>query len=330
MKLLKRAIWTVSVIAIVLGLWSPNVYARTLMTFAVPPASSNVYAYWVSIAKAIQTICPEYQINVSETQGAITIIKRIRNGEAIVGNSMSNSDYDNYNGLGPFKNKPFKDVRIMWYFDLTPIQFIVAKNANIHNISDLNGVRMNPGGTGMSVAVIAKQILQVLDVKPKIFPAGQASASDALVNRQIEGTVKAGPVPDSYIMQIAANIPIDLISFSEEELRKINEQNPYLVPTTIPANSYKGVDHDVHTVQVMMGAQTTPKLSQEDGYKMLSAILSEEGSKIWENAYPHGAKMDVLKLSLDAKTPLHAGTVQFLKEKGYEIPDELIPPEYHP
>jgi hypothetical protein len=31
-----------------------------------------------------------------------------------------------------------------------------------------------------------------------------------------------------------------------------------------------------------------------------------------------------------AKTPLHAGTVQYLTELGYEVPEELIPEEYVP
>ena len=31
-----------------------------------------------------------------------------------------------------------------------------------------------------------------------------------------------------------------------------------------------------------------------------------------------------------AATPLHAGTVQYLTEKGYEVPANLIPPEYVP
>ena len=31
-----------------------------------------------------------------------------------------------------------------------------------------------------------------------------------------------------------------------------------------------------------------------------------------------------------AATPLHAGTVQWLVEHGYEVPEHLIPPEYVP
>lgn len=301
---------------------------KTLMTFGAPPASSALYPYWVAVGKTISTIYPEFQISVSETQGAIDITKRVRSGSLIVGNSMSNTDYENYNGTGAFNGDPFKDVRILWYFDFTPIQIIVAEDSNVKDISDLNGKKFNPGGTGAAAAIITKQICEVLGVKPNYFEAGQADAGDAVSNRQIIGTVKAGPAPDSFVMQIGATIPIDLVSFTDEQIKIITEKYAYLLPVTIPAGTYKGIDHDVKTVEVLMGAQTTSKLSQEDGYKMLKAMNEESGRKIWGNVYPLGANNDLLKLTLMATIPLHAGTVQYLKEKGYNVPGELIPPEY--
>jgi len=300
---------------------------KKFMTFGAPPASSSLYPYWVAVGKAVQKVYPEYQISVSESQGAVDITKRVRSGELSVGNSMSNTDYENYNGLGIFKDNAFKDVRILWYFDNTPIQIIVPKEAGIKSIADLNGKKFNPGGTGTSAALITRQVCDALGVKPNFFEAGQADAGDAVSNRQIAGTVKAGPAPDSFVMQIAATIPIDIITFSDDELKKITQKYPYLIPVTIPAGVYKGVDHEVKTVQVMMGAQTTSKLTKEDGYKFLKA-MNEGGKDTWATAYPIGAKNNLLELTLLAKTPLHAGAIQYLKEKGYKIPAELIPPEY--
>jgi len=56
--------------------------------------------------------------------------------------------------------------------------------------------------------------------------------------------------------------------------------------------------------------------------------VSPEGKKLLDAAFPNGAKQDVIQLTLNAKTPLHAGTVQYLHEKGIEVPADLIPPEY--
>lgn len=307
-----------------------NAGETRFMNFAAPPGSSNYYPYWVAVAKVVQNAHPEFRINVSESQGAIDIVQKIRAGMTPVGNSQSNSDYENYHGLGLFKNKPNKEARVMWYFDESPIQIIVLEEANIKTAADLNGKKFNPGGTGTAVAVIARQIMDTLGVKPKYFEAGQASAADAVSNRQIVGTVKTGNIlgPDSYMMQIKANVPVTLLSLSEEEQKAVSTQYPYLIPWVIPAGLYDWIKTDTNTVKISMGSTTTTKLSQEDGYKMVSAIMSPEGKKLLDAAFPNGVKQDVTQLTLNAKVPLHAGTVQYLEEQGVEVPAELIPPEY--
>ena len=70
--------------------------------------------------------------------------------------------------------------------------------------------------------------------------------------------------------------------------------------------------------------------SQELVYKMWKCMW-EDHADIWKTAYVNGANNNVPEMTLQAaKTPLHAGTVQYLTELGYEVPAELIPAEYVP
>jgi tartronate-semialdehyde synthase len=60
--------------------------------------------------------------------------------------------------------------------------------------------------------------------------------------------------------------------------------------------------------------------SQELVYKMWKCMW-EDHSDIWKTAYVNGANNNVPEMTLQAaKTPLHAGTVQYLTELGYEVP----------
>ncbi len=297
------------------------------LTIGAPPASSALYGYWVAATKAIEKVYPELKFTVTESQGAVDISKRVRNGMVPVGNSVSSTDYESYNGLGSFKDEPFKDLRLIWYFDSTPIQWIVTKDSGVKELIDLNGKKFNPGSTNSSAEAITKIVFEELGIEPDYFPAVQADAADAVVNRQIIGTSKAGPAPDSFVQQIQGSLDIDLLSIPEEDIKKITEKYKYLVPYTIPAGTYEGIDYDVHTVTVLMGAQTTSKLPKDIGYKMLKAI-SEDGKNDIDTAYPIGAKNDITELTLNSQVPLHAGAVQYLKEIGIEVPEELIPPEY--
>lgn len=298
-------------------------------TFAAPPGSSALYPYWVAVGQAISTVYPQYKITTSESQGAVAITKSIRNGEADVGNSVSSTDYENYHGTGSFEGDPFEDLRMLFYYEVTAEIFCVTEESGITTLAGLDGQRFNPGGTGTSAEDLCYKILGLFGIEPDYFAASQSDAADAYSNREIVGTIKLGPVVDSYVMQLNASLPVHLINLSDEEIEQIIAEYPYLIKVTIPGGTYDGIDEDVNTVGTPQGAQTTKNLSQQDGYNIVKAIF-DDGKEIWQSAYPTGAENDYIAMTLASTVPLHAGTVQYFEEIGVEVPEELIPPEYVP
>lgn len=330
---MKKLLTLVLALCLMAGILMPSaaVASTKFWLFAAPPASSALYPFWVSLGDAIPKVFPEYAITVSESQGAVAISKRVRGGEAEVGNSVSATDYENFHGLGLFKDDPFPDLRMLFYYEVTAEMICVSKESGITKIDELSGQRFNPGGVGTSAADIFAKVADVLEVKPDFFQASQADASDAYANKEIVGTVKLGSFLDSYVMQLDAARPVTMLDIPDETLNKVIEKYPYLIKVTIPAGTYTFIDYDVHTFGTPQGAQTTKALSQEDGYKVCKAVMDEgEGKKVWQSAYPIGAKNDLIDLTLKSAVPLHAGTVQYLVEKGIEVPANLIPEEYVP
>lgn len=303
--------------------------SNVFWTVAAPPGSSALYPYWVSLGEAISGVYPQYKITVSESQGAIAITKSVRNGDADFGNSVSATDYESYHGVGTFDGQPFEDARILFYYEVTGEIFCVTKDSGITNLAGLDKEKFNPGGTGTSAEDICKKIMDLFGYAPQYFTASQADASDAYSNREIVGTVKLGPIVDSYVMQLDAAVPVNIINMTDEEITKIKEEYPYLIEVTIPGGTYDNIPDDVKTVGTPQGCQTTAALSQQDGYNICKAIF-DEGKDIWQAAYPTGADNDYVALTLASTVPLHAGTVQYFEEIGVEVPAELIPSEYVP
>lgn len=302
---------------------------KTYLTMAAVASSSGLFPYVVSIGKVINEYCPDYSVTVSESGGNVDNTIRLRNGEVRIANSISNTDYESYTGTGTtFDGDPFQDFRILWYYESTPIQILVAKDTGITSIWELDGKPFNPGGTGTAASVVIHAAFDALGIHPEYFEAGQSDAADAYANRQIVGTVKTGSYPDSFVTQCDANRECDLITISEEDMAKILEAIPSITTDTVPAGAYDGIDHDTYCMSTFQGIQCSTDFSQEDGYRFFKAMW-EDGKSIWQTAYPNGAKNNVPEMTLStAKTPLQAGTVQYLKELGYEVPAELIPPEY--
>lgn len=197
-------------------------------------------------------------------------------------------------------------------------------------MEELDGQVFNPGGTGTAAAVVMHAALDALDIHPEYFEAAQADAGDAYANRQIVGAVKTGSAPDSYIVQANTNRAVELINYTDEQLATVLEAIPSVTTGTVPAGSYDGIDYDIQTLCTYQGIQVDMSFSQELVYKMWKAMW-EDYDDIWKTAYTNGANNNVPEMTLQAaKTPLHTGTVQYLTELGYEVPADLIPPEYVP
>lgn len=306
--------------------------ATTYLTMAAVASSSGLFPYVVAIGKVINTYCPEYNVTVSESGGNVDNTKRLRAGEVKIANSISNTDYESYTGTGTtFSGDAYEDFRILWYYEKSPIQICVAQDSGIESIWDLDGKPFNPGGTGTAASVVIHAAFDALGIHPDYFEAGQADAADAYANRQIVGAVKTGPTPDSYVMQLNSSCPVKMLSISDEDMAKILAAIPSCKSAVVTAGSYEFMpDYDAQCVSTYQGIQVSMDFSQEQGYQFIKAMW-EDGKEIWQNAYPIGANNDVLEMTLQAAaTPLHAGTVQYLVEKGYEVPAELIPAEYVP
>ena len=299
------------------------------LTFAASPATAAMYPYWVAVGQAVQTAYPELHVSVSESQGSTDISNRIRAGEADLGNSASPSDWDNYNGTGSFDSAN-PDARMLWYFDAgTCCLFAVAEDSGINSFEDLAVQKLNPGGTGTTVALLSMKAFDILGIDVSGFDAGKSDAADAYGNRQIVGVCSGTTQPDTYIIQLQATRALKILSFTDEQLDKIIEEMPYLSKVTIPAGTYEGIDYDVNTYCFSQGAQSSSNLSQETGYKICTAIF-ETQRDVWEAAMPNLASNDMVAYTLASAIPLHAGTVQYLIEKGVSVPESLIPPEYIP
>lgn len=302
---------------------------KQYLTMAAVASSSGLFPYVVSIGKVISTYVPRYSITVSESGGNVDNTKRLRNGEVKIANCMSNVDYESYTGTGKsFAGKPFQDFRVLWYYEQSPIQILVGKDTGIKSIYDLDGKPFNPGGTGTAASVVIHTAFDALGIHPNYFEAGQADAADAYANRQIVGTVKTGPFPDSYVMQCNANRAADIINIAPEDMAKILKAVPSAKQSVVPSGAYQGIDHDATCITMFQGIQCDMSFSQQDGYEMFDAMWNA-GKNIWQSAYPVGKDNDVPNMTLAAAgTPLQAGTVQWLVEHGYDVPAELIPAEY--
>lgn len=323
------ALLGVSLVILVATGTSAQAAQKTLLTMGTTGSSSGYYAASVGFSTAVHEQCPDIQVTVIETGGGVDNLKRMQKGECQLGIGTNSLDYDYYRGYGNIK--PYKDLRVFAYYTDSVFHFIVSKKSGITDIQQLDGKKFSFGGVGTSTEILTRQMLAPFGIKPIPYPGDINDAQTAFGDRQIVGLIKWGKPPESYVQQAMTYMDMHVINLTDAQINKIHEVCPYMVKASVPAGVYSKIGA-FNTVRGFSGILTSATLlPQEIGYKLFKAYMSPRGREIMDSAFKPGKGVDVLESTVvGATAPLHAGVVQYLKEKRVEVPDRLVPPEYKP
>lgn len=302
-----------------------------MLSQGASPSSTSFYTFSAAIAEAVMSVYPHVNITLTETGGAADCAMQIVSGSVDFGIDASVIDYQVYYGEASFKDKGNKDARVLFWTNplLCSLQIAVAADSGINSIEDLAGKKFCTGSNGTAVELLVNNILELNGIKVDKHIAVLADAVEAFSNREIVGVAVGGSNYDSTIVQMNSSRKIKLIGLTKEQVVKALEAMPYYIEYIIPAGTYEFQDEDIITIGLPAGCQSSAKMSQEAGYLICSAIFKGKGLDIILNAFPLGDG-DWAETTLQSCIPLHAGTVQYLVEQGYDVPPELIPPEYVP
>lgn len=288
--------------------------------------SSGMYTYMVAASSAINTL-PDLNVTVAETGGTVDNLKRLQRGDldfALIASDKTGESYKGTGALDGFKNP---NLRVLWFWSAYPWNIVVSEKSNITTLAGLDKKNFSPGGRGTATEKTMENMFDFLGIKPEYYRAGMADAVNAMKDRRIVGLVKAGAPPSSTVQNIGASMPVKLINFDKDLIKRLQTQFPFMLSMKIPANNYKDQTEDIHCVGAAVGVGGNSTLDADLVYSMIKTILANH-DKIG-NAYPAVKKVNTLELTVKAADiPLHSGTVRYLKEMGIEVPSNLIPPEY--
>ncbi len=322
--LTNKFVFVIALIA-ALELFSANQVQAQRLTWGAAPARSPYYAFSVGFSNAVHNANNSIEFTLTETQGAVDITNRIRRKQVDLGIANFATDYQNFFGGGAFKGTN-QNARILFYLNRAAMQWIVRADSDVHKLSDLNGKSFNPGGAGTTAAKQSESVFKLFGIKPNWYQGGISDAGKAMQNRQVVGLTKIGPLPDSFIQQVAVSTKIRLLGLSTQEVQLIEQKLPTFAIVDVPANTYDGQTAGIRTAGALLGVQADTRLSEEIAYKI--AKVAFEKRDTWEQSFPAAKNFNQIELTLSSKIPLHAGIVRYLKEKGHEVPEKLIPPEY--
>jgi TRAP transporter TAXI family solute receptor len=251
--------------------------------------------------------------------GGVSNLINVMAGKLDFGLTAATSFDQALKGTGKFKGRAemAKKTRLAAVLYSNYLFWVVWANSDVTHYSQLKGRKVNVLPQRFSFQALNKQMLRALGIEYKDFAkVNYLNFNDAVAqmkDKHIDAYL--GPGEENYapIVQLATHAPIRILSFSKEDIAKMNAANPGVGPFTLDKKNYDQ-KNDVSTVQTFLLIITNEDVPQERVYKLTKTVYDNLGD--FAGAVKAFERVKVANATNDVGAPRHAGMEQYLKEKG--------------
>ncbi|MFH1759488.1 MAG: TAXI family TRAP transporter solute-binding subunit, partial [bacterium] len=277
---------------------------------------------WVVPATAIlNKNLNDIEITAIPTKGTTENMKYVGSKEAVIGAGGGSTAYQAYYGLGAWKGKPLKTLRVIYAMYPDAWQIYLPKNSTVNTLSDLKGKRVNLQTPGSGGYTINHTHLRSLGIDPKAeykaFYLSTTEAIQALKEDRIDCTLFAGGPGGAAGIELAnSRVGLKLISLTDEEIKKIRAVEPDQGEVIVDAGSYSGVDYDIKTVGGMTALLAHIDVPENVIYNIVKVLEENHGQLVKAISIAKSSTAKNTVKAYDNVIPFHPGAVKYFKEIG--------------
>ena len=300
----------------VLALGSTVAEAQTRVTLKSASSTSSYYVMMVQLGEMILSQSNgQIMPTVEESQGSVqNVAEAGRRPGAFLFTTPPNLISDALAGNQPFERGNYDAIRTLFPMPFITIHLVVRADSDIRSVSDLAGRSFISGGTGTFCQRQVASIFATLGIDDKVTaPEMELSgAPAALRNNQVDGYATCSSHPTPQVQELAATLPIRVLSFTESEREAIMNANPGAGAVTISGGTYAGIDADIETMAVPVGAYVT-NMDDATALAIVTAFWEQREAMAATNPWWAGVTPDLVP---QLRAPLHPGVEAFYGERG--------------
>ncbi len=246
----------------------------------------------------------------------------VQNGELEAGLAAADVTRSMYLGEGKFDGKPHPNLRVVANLFPEDLHLVLPAGQTIDNLGDLKDKRVGIAQAGSGTQVAVLQMLEGWGVNRDNMDEAElnnAQSAERLADGQLDAYFYAAGWPVAAMVQLSSTKGMNLHSFSDEDMQKINEIVPAYIPSKIPGGTYEGIDQDTKTPAVSALMVVSAELPDDLVYELTKAMWNDNTRKLLDNGHAKG-KLITAETALDGidslGVPLHPGAERFYKEAG--------------
>jgi hypothetical protein len=300
----------------------PNPAWSKTLTLGTASVGGTYFVYgqvWASLVNGILGTT----ISTQQTQGPNQNIILTDSRQVDLGMTTMGVALQAWNGTGEWtKGTKYQNIRATFPMYDTPFHFIALEKSGIKTAKDLAGRKSGIGPRAGTCGTYFPMFFKILGVDTTIR---NGQASDMAANLQ-DGLIDAFPfcagVPIAAYSELETTNKVRFFTFTDDELKKLKSALPELSDSVIPKNTYKQQAEDHKTVGVFNFGIANKDLPEDLVYAITKAVLENNAQMV----KGHAAAKETLVQNWNRNTflPFHPGAVRYYKEKGINVPANLI------
>ncbi len=321
----KNMVVWVFCMALVFG-FAGTVWAKTTFIGIGTGGTGGIYyPYGGGVAEIWSKHVKDVRAVAEVTGASVENIKLAHKGETVIGEVMGDVAVAAYKGLGKFNGEK-QDVLVMAIMYPNLLQVVTKKDSGITDIEQVKGRNISTGSPGSGTNFMAEAVLKALDIPLDSYKDSRLSFTES-ANALRDGTIDVGVWSvgpgTSSIMDLATTHDIRVLSFTPEQTKKIVAANTEYSAVDLAGGVYNGVDQPVPTIGVWNVLICQKSLDEDLVYRLTKALFENKDYLV--KIHPSASYTTPENTVTYSPIPLHPGTIRYLKEKGVDVPDSLMP-----
>jgi TRAP transporter TAXI family solute receptor len=296
--------------------------ATQFVTIGTGGITGVYYPTGGAIARIVNQKKDEYNIRctVESTGGSVFNVNAILAGDLEFGVVQSDRQYQAIKGMAEWEEKgPQADLRAVFSIHPESVTLVAAVDANINDIRDLKGKRVNIGNPGSGQRQNSIDALEAVGINYETDLIAEsvkaAEAPGLLQDGRIDAFFYTVGHPSGAIKEATAGArKVRFVAITGVE--SLFEKYPYYAPSFVPVSLYPGAanDQDVPTFGVKATFVTSVKIPDNVVYAITKEVFENfDDFKKLHPAYAVLTKDGMLK-GLSAE--IHPGAMKYFKEAG--------------
>ena len=307
-------------VALAVAAVATQALAETRVTFKAAKAGTSYYQMAVQIGEAVkQATDGKIIVTVEESQGSVQNVKEsTARGANYIFTSPPSLIQQAVGGTKPFEpaDPAFKKIRALFPIPSLTMHYVVRGDAGVRTFDDLAGKSFVTGKGSFGAREAEKNFKDFgLEGKVKVIDIELSGAGAAMKNRQVDGFVTAGSWPAPNVVEVAATMPVRLLSMSDEQVKTTGQAK-----LVIPRGTYPGVDYDVVTTSLPVITYALSDMDEATAYALTRSYWTGRAEMAKSNAWWKGITPELLD---NIQVKLHPGALKYYAEAGISVPDRV-------